>query len=297
MTQRSPILAVHGGAGTAPTQGEAHAARERALIAALGAGWTVLASGGRALDAVEQAVASMERSGRFNAGRGAVVDASGAATLDAAIMDGATRAAGSVGAVGRIATAVSAARLVMDRTHHVLLVGAAADDFALAAGVAPATAGFFLNVGGGSASEAVPGTVGAVALDSAGQLAAATATGGLSGKLSGRVGDSAVVGAGTWADAYCAVSATGRGEFFIRTAFAHGVACGMSGLGLPLAEAARRALADVVALAGNGAAGGGCIAVARDGTVTMPFSTPSMYRGIVDGSGAPRVAALPDPRF
>jgi beta-aspartyl-peptidase (threonine type) len=297
MTARRPILAVHGGAGPASTEGEAHVAREHALVAALGVGWNVLASGGRAVDAVEQAVASMERSGCFNAGRGAVVDASGAVTLDAAIMDGATRAAGAVGAVGRIAAAVSAARLVMDRTPHVLLVGPLADDFALALGVAPAAAGYFLNAGGGSASGAVPGTVGAVALDSAGHLAAATATGGLSGKLPGRVGDSAVVGAGTWADPTCAVSATGRGEFFIRTAFAHGVACGVSGLGLPLAEAAGRALADVVALAGSGAAGGGCIAVARDGTVTMPFSTPSMYRGIVDGSGSPRVAALADPRL
>jgi beta-aspartyl-peptidase (threonine type) len=273
----------------------ARTAREGEIAVALKTGWAVLSSGGRALDAVEQAVASMERSGFFNAGRGADPDASGIVTLDAAIMDGVTRAAGAVGAVAKLATAIAAARLVMDRTQHVLLVGPAADDFALAAGVAPAQPGYFLNAGGGTAREPAPGTVGAVALDGAGHLAAATSTGGLSGKLPGRVGDSAIVGGGTWADESCAVSATGRGEFFIRTAFAHRVASGMLHLALPLDEAVRRALADVVALAGSGAAAGGCIAIARNGEIAMPFSTAFMYRGMIDTAGIPRVAVLPDP--
>lgn len=277
-----------------PGDASARDVREHELAVALKAGWDVLSSGGRALDAVEQAVASMERSGCFNAGRGADPDASGAVTLDAAIMDGATRAAGAVGDVAKLASAIAAARLVMDRTQHVLLVGPAADAFALAAGAAPAPPGYFSHAGHGASHETAPGTVGAVALDLAGHLAAATSTGGLSGKLPGRVGDSAIVGGGTWADASCAVSATGRGEFFVRTAFAHQVACGVLHLALPLAEAVRRALADVVALAGSGAAAGGCIAIARDGEIAMPFSTATMYRGVIDADGTPRVASLPD---
>jgi beta-aspartyl-peptidase (threonine type) len=295
MNRRRPLLAVHGGAGNVQADAPARTAREREVKVALKTGWAVLSSGGRALDAVEQAVASMERSGCFNAGRGADPDASGTVTLDAAIMDGATRAAGAVGAVAKLATAIAAARIVMDRTQHVLLVGPAADDFALAAGVAPAPPGYFSNAGRGTAHVPAPGTVGAVALDGMGHLAAATSTGGLSGKLPGRVGDSAIVGGGTWADESCAVSATGRGEFFIRTAFAHQVASGMVHLALPLDEAVRRALADVVALAGSGAAAGGCIAIASNGEIAMPFSTAFMVRGIIDGAGIPRVATLPDP--
>ena len=295
MSDKRPRLAVHGGAGNVQGDASARAARERELAVALKAGWAVLSSGGRALDAVERAVTSMERSGCFNAGRGAEPDASGIVTLDAAIMDGATRAAGAVGAVAKLASAITAARIVMDRTQHVLLVGPAADDFALAAGVAPAPPGYFSHAARGAPHEPLPGTVGAVAVDRVGHLAAATSTGGLSGKLPGRVGDSAIVGGGTWADESCAVSATGRGEFVVRTAFAHQVSCGIFHLALPLAEAVRRALADVVSLAGSGAAAGGCIAIARDGEIAMPFSTAAMYRGIIDAAGTPRVATLPDP--
>jgi beta-aspartyl-peptidase (threonine type) len=287
-----PVLAIHGGAGNAPANPGALAEREREIELALTVGWQILASGGKALDAVEEAVKSMERSGCFNAGRGADIDASGSVTLDAAIMDGTTRAAGAVAAVATVESAIAAARCVMDRTPHVLLVGPGADAFARAAGIPQASPTYFLGARLGVARESTPGTVGAVALDVAGHLAAATSTGGLSGKLPGRVGDSALVGAGTWADGACAVSATGRGEFFIRTAFAHRVTCGMSLLGLTLEEAARRALADVVTLAGSGAAAGGCIAVGQDGSLTMPFATPLMYRGVVDGSG-PRVASMP----
>jgi beta-aspartyl-peptidase (threonine type) len=167
------------------------------------------------------------------------------------------------------------------------LAGPAADAFALEAGAPEAPPGYFLRATTGGAA-ALPGTVGAVALDRAGRLAAATATGGLLGKLPGRIGDSPLIGAGTWADGRCAVSATGAGEYFIRAAFAHRVACGVSLLELPIAEAARRALADVVALGGAG----GCIALDAGGVVTMPFSTPVMYRGVIHASGTPRVATF-----
>jgi beta-aspartyl-peptidase (threonine type) len=279
-----PVLVIHGGAGRAPEDPAARADAERALAAALAAGGAILDAGGAALDAVDAAVASMERSGCFNAGRGAVADRDGGVSLDAAIMDGATRAAGAVAAVSRVAVAIAAARLVMERTPHVLLAGPAADAFALAAGAPPAGAGTFLHA---RASEA--GTVGAVALDAAGRLAAATATGGVTGKLPGRVGDSPLLGAGTWADARCAVSATGSGEHFIRAGFAAQLAHGRAA-GLPLGEAARRALADVVTLGGYG----GCIAVDAEGHVATPFSTAAMYRGILERGRPPRVAALPD---
>ncbi len=289
-----PVLVIHGGAGNLPPDEDARVARERALEVALTEGWRSLASGGRALDAVEHAVLARERSGAFNAGRGGEADAAGAVTLDAAIMDGATRAAGAVAAVAKVVSAIASARRVLEATPHVLLVGPAADEFALAAGIASAPPGYFLKQKTGARREPAPGTVGAVALDASGALAAATSTGGLSGKLPGRVGDSAIVGAGTWADGSCAVSATGRGEYFIRTAFAHQVACGVGHLGLSLGEAVRRALADVVGLAGSGAAGGGCVAVGGDGSVAMLFSTPLMYRGVIDAAGM-RIASLPDP--
>ena len=276
-----PVLAVHGGAGDAPIDDAGRPDAERELVAALTAGWAILQAGGPALDAVEVAVASLERGGRFNAGRGAVPDREGGVSLDAAIMDGATRAAGAVAAVTGISDAIAAARRVMERSGHVLMAGPAADRFALEAGIPAAGPGTFLHGG-----IRTPGTVGAVARDGRGNLAAATSTGGIRGKLPGRVGDSALIGAGTWADRRCAVSATGMGELFIRSAFGHQVACALSMGGLTLGEAADRALADVVGLGGQG----GCIALDADGTVVMPFSTPVMYRGVIDIIGPPRIA-------
>jgi beta-aspartyl-peptidase (threonine type) len=279
------VLAIHGGAGSAPTDPAAQEEAERALAAALSGGWAVLGAGGPALDAVEIAVAAMEASGCFNAGRGAVPDRDGGVSLDAAIMDGPTRAAGAVAAVERLAGAIAAARLVMNASPHVLLAGPGAEAFALAAGLPPAPPGYFRR-----ARAATTGTVGAVARDAGGRLAAATSTGGITGKLPGRVGDSALIGAGTWADDRCAVSATGWGETFIRAAFAHDIAIGVGRLGLSLAEAARRSLDDVVGLGGHG----GCIAVGEAGEIAMPFSTAVMYRGVVDGDGPPRIAVFPE---
>jgi L-asparaginase / beta-aspartyl-peptidase len=288
-----PVLAVHGGAGSVPPDAAACAQAEHELGVALLAGQRVLAGGGRALDAVEAAVAHLERCGCFNAGRGAVADRDGDVTLDGAIMDGASRAAGGVAATARVASAIAAARLVLERTPHVLLAGPAADRFALEAGAEPATPGYFLRARPGATGAAVssaptPGTVGAVALDRRGHLAAATATGGLAGKLPGRVGDSPLPGAGIWADERCAVSATGTGELFIRAAFAHQLACGIAYLGLEPVEAARRALADVTILGGAG----GCIVLGRDGTVAAPFTTAIMYRGTITADGPPRVATF-----
>lgn len=284
MTPRSgPVLAIHGGAGEPPTDEAARAAAERALAAALRAGWAVLAAGGAALDAVERAVAAMEQSGVFNAGRGAVADRNGGISLDATIMNGRTRAAGAVAGVTRVGNAIAAARLVMDRTSHVLLIGPAADELAIAGGVPEVARGYFIKPAAPS-----PGTVGAVGRDASGQLAAATSTGGIRGKLPGRVGDSAVVGAGTWADARCAVSATGTGELFIRAAFGHEVAAGMARSGLTLVDAVDAALADVTSLGGRG----GCVAVDADGLVVMPFTTAVMYRGVVEGEDPPRVGTF-----
>jgi len=277
------VLAIHGGAGPLPSDAGARAEAERALADALGVGRRILDGGGPALDAVEAAVAAMEASGCFNAGRGAVVDRDGAVTLDAAIMDGATQATGAVAAVAGLASAIRAARLVMDRTPHVLLVGPAADRFALDAGVAVAPPGYFRR-----APAADQGTVGAVAHDRNRRLAAATSTGGLAGKLPGRVGDSALAGAGTWADAGCAVSATGAGEYFIRAAFASRLAWSVGELRLPVAAAAERALAEVVRLGGRG----GCIAIDAAGNVAMPFSTPVMYRGVAADGDPPRIQVV-----
>jgi beta-aspartyl-peptidase (threonine type) len=281
-----PLLVVHGGAGQGAATEADRLAAEAALADALTAGWSILNAGGRALDGVEATVAHLEASGFFNAGRGAVADSRGDVSLDATLVDGATRTTGAVAAVTQVASAVRAARAVLERTPHVLLAGPGADAFALAAGVAPAVPGTFLRA---RAVEA--GTVGAVARDAAGRLAAATSTGGVTGKLPGRVGDSALLGAGTWADERCAVSATGTGEHFIRAAFASSVARGVAWLSLTLAEATNRALAEVLTLGGQG----GCVAIDEGGHIVMPFSTPAMYRGMIDPAGIPRVASLPGP--
>lgn len=257
------------------------------LADALRAGYAVLERGGTSLDAVVAAVVALEDCPLFNAGRGAVFNAAGKHELDAAVMDGATAKAGAVAGATRVKNPVLAARAVMESTPHVLLTGAAADRFARDAGLTLVSAGYF-----STAARAVAlararmraeqdaaerhGTVGAVALDRSGNLAAATSTGGCTNKMVGRVGDSPVIGAGTYAaNATCAVSGTGSGEHFIRAVLAYDVAARMRYLGEPLRTAARRALARVAALGGDG----GLIALDREGTVAMPFVSEGMYRG------------------
>jgi len=285
-----PVIAIHGGAGTVD-RARMTARRERefldALTAALEAGYAVLGRGGKSLDAVVAAVIVLEDSPLFNAGRGAVFNAAGRHELDAAVMDGATGRAGAVAAVRRVKNPVLAARAVMERTPHVLLTGSAADRFARAAGLTLVPPDYFSTTARAvalararaqAAASAADrhGTVGAVALDAAGNLAAATSTGGFTNKLPGRVGDTPVVGAGTYAEnATCAVSATGSGEHFMRAVAAHDVAARMRYRDATLAQAARGALARVTALGGDG----GLIAVDCSGRIAMPFASEGMYRG------------------
>lgn len=297
------VLAVHGGAGRAYADPADAAEACRAVADSLRAGFAALSRGGSALEAVERAVVALEDHPLFNAGRGAALTAAGEVELDAAVMDGRSRAAGAVACVRGIANPVRAARLVLERSPHVLLAGAGAEAFAAAHGLprvdpeALVTAARRADLErarrGGRAAEG-GGTVGAVARDGAGHLAAATSTGGLSGQLPGRVGDSPLVGAGTWADdRSCAVSATGAGEAFVRAAFAHEVDARIRLLGDSLEAACRAALERVAELGAQG----GCVAVDRTGHLALPFTAASMSRGWVGPDGAGRVSAGPeDPR-
>jgi isoaspartyl peptidase/L-asparaginase-like protein (Ntn-hydrolase superfamily) len=273
--------------------------RRRAYVAALSAlleeGRARLERGDRALDVVEALVARMEDDPLFNAGRGAVFTADATHELDAAIMDGATLAGAGVAGLTTVRHPVALARLVMEKTPHVLLVGPGAERFADETGVERVANEWFSTPqrrealekarAEAAAKAASKGTVGAVALDRAGHLAAATSTGGMTNKRPGRVGDVPILGAGTWADdRSVAVSCTGWGEQFIR----HGVAREVGDLvrgGLDLDAAARRLIFEVLP-----ADAGGLVAVGRDGTIAMPFSTEGMFRGAVDSRGRFEVA-------
>ncbi len=300
-------LAIHGGAGTiarAALSDEEAEAYRAGLRASLRAGYAVLESGGRAVDAVTAAVVALEDDPHFNAGRGAVLTEEGRAEMDAAIMDGADRAAGAIACVCGPRNPILGARAVMERSGHVLLVGGAAQRFLREQGLAFAPATYFLTERRIEAlsrelerrASGAPdtrddadrhGTVGAVARDRAGHLAAATSTGGMTGKQPGRVGDTPVFGAGTWADdATCAVSATGHGEFFVRWAVAHEIASRMRYLGEDVATASGAVVSALRARGGSG----GVIAVDAAGRVALPFNSEGMYRGAIGPDGAPRVA-------
>lgn len=266
----TPTIVVHGGAGRAPTP-ERVAQRQAGVAAAVGAGMAVLKRGGSSLDAVCAAVQVLEDDPVFNAGRGGVPTVDGLYELDAAVMIGRERRAGAVAAIQRVRNPIAAARAVMEHSPHVLLVGEGADLFAVEHDVPLAPQGWF-DV---PRPEPAPGTVGAVALDALGHLAAATSTGGRSGQLGGRVGDTPIIGAGTFADdGSCAVSGTGAGEVFVRAVFGHTVHTLVSA-GVPLGESCEAALEDVAALGGDG----GCIAVSAVGEVAMPFTTEAMAVG------------------
>jgi beta-aspartyl-peptidase (threonine type) len=286
---------VHGGAGRAPAAdaAPAYSAQARAgLEASLTAGARVLESGGSALDAVVAAVLVLEDCPVFNAGRGSVLNAAGDVETDAAVMDGGQRTAGAVAALRGFAHPVAVARAVLRDGRHVLLAGEGAAAFARSVGIpevdpdALATDFRRRQLERARAGD-VGGTVGAVARDVRGRLAAATSTGGMTAKRPGRVSDSAIVGAGTWADdTTCAISATGHGEFFIRTGFARAVDAALRYTGCELAAACAGALAEVAALGGEG----GCIAVDRAGRVALPFDTCGMPRGLVRSGEKARVA-------
>ncbi|HEV7164578.1 MAG TPA: isoaspartyl peptidase/L-asparaginase [Gammaproteobacteria bacterium] len=304
-------IVIHGGAGTITRKDMTPAmeAEYRAgLKQALDAGYAVLKSGGASLDAVQAAIRVMEDNPLFNAGKGAVFAHNGKNEMDAAIMDGASLKAGAVAAVEHIKNPIDLARLVMDKTPHVLLMGEGAEEFARSQGMAMMPASYFFTqhrwdelqkalkaekTGGPSASaERYPGTtahgfgtVGAVALDQHGDLAAGTSTGGLTNKYYGRVGDSPIIGAGTYAnDATCGVSGTGTGEYFMRLDLSKTISDLMLYKGMPLQQAADQlVMHDLVQLGGKDT--GGAIAMDRQGNIAMPFNTEGMYRAYIDTAG------------
>jgi beta-aspartyl-peptidase (threonine type) len=291
-------IAIHGGAGTLSLDdlsAEATRPYREGLERALAAGLGLLERGGAALDAVVAAVQVLEQDPLFNAGRGAVLAADGSVELDASIMDGRDLRAGAVAAVRHVRSPIDLARRVMEHSGHVMLVGVGAEEFALEQGLALVPNGHFVTerrraelqriLAGQSlpGREDLMGTVGAVALDEQGNLAAATSTGGTAGKRWGRVGDSPLIGAGTYAanDA-CAVSATGHGEYFIRAAVAHEIASLVRYRGLDVVAAADEVvMRQLVRLGGSG----GVIAVGRDGRIAMPFNSPGMLRAAADSNG------------
>ncbi|MEG3157354.1 isoaspartyl peptidase/L-asparaginase family protein [Lysobacter zhanggongensis] len=307
--QPKTALVIHGGAGyvaRASLSAEDEAAARADLERALEAGHSILAAGGTALDAVQAAVVVLEESPRFNAGKGAVFNAQGGHELDASIMEGHTRRAGAVAGVTTVRSPITLARTVMEHSPHVMLAGDGAEAFADSrpeiervpndwfdtdrrrraleqaqrqAAVGEAPQGQYI------------GTVGAVALDRHGHIAAATSTGGMTNKKWGRIGDSPVIGAGTWADERCGVSGTGWGEFYIRNAVAHDICARVAYRGDALAEAAEEVVNRVVTAAGGD---GGAIALDVDGNIAMPFNSGTMYRAWVRPDGSRGVAIFED---
>ena len=300
-------LAIHGGAGTIE-RSKITSKKERAyrggLEQALSAGYEILKRGGSSLDATEAAVRVLEDDPHFNAGRGSVFSSAGTNEMDASIMDGKTLKAGAVGSVQHIKNPISLARLVMEKSPHVMLDCAGAEAFAEANGIKLVDQKYFFTqerwdalqkmkaaekerASGAGKSFIITdqdrhGTVGAVALDRNGNLAAATSTGGTTNKMPGRIGDTPVIGAGTYANNQtCAVSCTGDGEYFIRAAAAHEVSALMQYRGMKLLEAAQTALDAVKQLGGTG----GLIAIGKNGEIALPFNTNGMYRGYVGPNG------------
>jgi beta-aspartyl-peptidase (threonine type) len=297
-------LAIHGGAGTISRKeltAEREAEYRAGLHAALEAGGAILAAGGSADDAVIAAVTSLEDCPLFNAGRGSTFTAAGTIEMDAALMRGDSKA-GAVTGVTRTRNPILAAREVMLKTPHVLLAGKAADDFAESQGLAMESPGYFrtahrrAQLESAQAADVVAldhdlparmGTVGAVARDVSGALAAATSTGGMTNKRAGRIGDSPILGAGTWADGAVAVSCTGTGEAFLRCAAAHEISALVRLGGSTLAQAAEEvALRRVPAAGGKG----GLIAVDAAGMAALPFGTEGMYRGVWRSGSEPETA-------
>ncbi|HJU26567.1 MAG TPA: isoaspartyl peptidase/L-asparaginase [Rhodanobacteraceae bacterium] len=296
------MLLIHGGAGVIrqDTEAAGHAVRD-ALADALRAGHAELRAGGSATDAVCAAVAVLEDAPHFNAGRGAVFTHEGGNELDAAVMDGVTLRAGAVAGVRQVRNPVLLARAVMEHSPHVMLSREGAEAFARQRSIELADPDWFRTEGrwrqlqDAQADEARGepqtrdyfGTVGAVALDARGRLAAATSTGGMTNKRWGRVGDSPIIGAGTYANAQCAVSCTGHGEFYIRMAAAHTICMRVAELHQSVAEAAEQVVNRAIPELGGS---GGAIVLGADGNFAMPFNTEGMYRGRIGVDGAPHVA-------
>jgi L-asparaginase / beta-aspartyl-peptidase len=301
-------LVIHGGAGVierAKLKPEDDKAIRAALALALDKGSAVLKSGGSSLDAVQAAVMVLEDDPHFNAGRGAVFTYEGTNSLDAAIMDGATRKAGSVAGISRTKNPVTAARAVMEHSPHVMLSGPGADEFSVEQGLEQADPSYFATPERKRQLDELKankklswfdvdlkyGTVGAVAVDEAGHVAAATSTGGLTEKRWGRIGDAPIIGAGTYADdRACAVSATGAGEFFIREGVAHEICARVRFKREKIVKAADTVMAEVKALGGDG----GVIVIGPSGEGGWSFNTPGMYRGRVSSTKPAEVAIYGD---
>lgn len=311
-------IAIHGGAGTILKKNmtpEKEAAYKAKLDEALQAGYKVLQSGGSSLDAIEAAIMIMEDSPLFNAGKGAVFTNAGSNELDASIMDGKTRQAGAVAGVSGIKNPIGLARLVMEKSVHVMLSGEGAETFAARHGIEAVEADYFHTprrweqLQKRLEAEKSPsatgqqqldklsedykfGTVGAVALDRRGNLAAGTSTGGMINKRYGRIGDSPIIGAGTYADnATCAVSSTGHGEFFIRSVVAYDIAAMMQYNGVTLQQAAEEVVNNKLKAFGGS---GGVIALDADGNIAMPFNTAGMYRASIDKNGQKTIKIYKD---
>lgn len=300
----APVLLVHGGAGVIRRDINAEVEREvrTALAEALRRGQAQLAAGGSALDAVVAAVTTLEDSPHFNAGHGAVFTHDGVNELDAAIMDGATLRAGAIAGVTHVRNPILLARAVMEHSPHVMLAREGAEAFAREQGIALVEADYFrterrwreLQAAQQQATQGDHvdhfGTVGAVARDAAGRLAAATSTGGMTDKRWGRIGDSPVIGAGTYANAACAMSGTGWGEFYIRTVAAHAVCMRVAAMGQSVAAAVDAVINhEIPALGGSG----GAIVLGADGAFALPFNTDGMYRGRIAADGEPHVGIWP----
>ena len=303
-------LVIHGGAGAiekSKMTPELEKAYREKLAEALNVGHKILSDGGSSLDCVEAVIRVMEDSPLFNAGKGAVFTSEGTNELDSSIMDGATLKAGAVAGLKRIKNPISLARLVMEKSPHVMMIREGAEAFAKQNGVELIDPKYFFTErrwkelqeakkkeeqknqpANPKTSSSTPddkkyGTVGAVALDKAGNLAAGTSTGGMTNKKFGRVGDSPIIGAGTYANnRTCAVSATGHGEYFIRSVVAYDISALMEYGGLSLKNAADKVVMDkLVKLGGEG----GIIAIDKDGNIAMPFNSLGMYRGFIDADG------------
>ncbi len=320
-------IVIHGGAGViarSELNREREARYRAGLEAARDAGYAVLERGGSSLDAVTAAVRTLEDDPQFNAGKGAVLNHDGIAELDSSIMDGKTLRAGAVAGVKHVKNPVELARLIMEKSPHVLLVGAGAEDFALEQGVTLVPNSYFRTdvrvqqleralkeekdkaspppsgpTKGARRADAATwpfgtlGTVGAVALDRDGNLAAATSTGGLTNKRAGRVGDSPIIGAGTYANnSSCAVSATGDGEFFIRAVVAHDICALVAYKQVSLEAAAREVIHEKI---GNMKATGGVIALDTAGHIVMDFNSDGMFRAARDSRGRKDVAIFREP--
>jgi beta-aspartyl-peptidase (threonine type) len=309
LPKHKTALVIHGGAGVAGAlSAEEETAYRKDLDRALDAGNAVLQKGGSAMDAVVASIVVLEESPLFNAGKGSVYDAKGGHELDASIMEGHTRRAGAVAAVTTVRNPIKLARAVMEHSEHVMLAALGAEEFADGRKDIERVPNAWFDTEkrlqqlkeaqaleqkhADPAYGAYFGTVGAVALDQQGHIAAGTSTGGMTNKKFGRVGDSPIIGAGTWADDNCGVSGTGWGEFYIRAAVAHDICARVAYRGDSLAKAAEDVVnGEVVKMGGDG----GAIALDKDGNIAMPFNSPGMHRGWIRTDGSRGTAVFPTP--